>query len=241
LISNIFTLIIPANLDCHPVVPFEETIDKLVPLDLTAANTQLTAAMVADTRLFTGYINKTLAEADARYGIGGYNEHRTVYSRSTVFDSIDAGEEPRRLHLGTDIWGEEGTAIFAPLDGVIHSFAFNEQFGDYGATIILKHEMSGILFHTLYGHLSLLDLEGLHEGKSVERGALIAHFGAPYENGNWPSHLHLQVILDMGGRSGDYPGVCRYSERHFWLNNSPDPDLILNLNRFLPKSGTEHR
>jgi hypothetical protein len=37
----------------------------------------------------------------------------------------------------------------------------------------------------------------------------------------------------MGTKEGDYPGVCKYSEREKWLRNSPDPDLILNLNQFM--------
>ncbi|RYY21827.1 MAG: peptidase M23 [Chitinophagaceae bacterium] len=224
------------NLDCHPVVLFDATTDKIVPLDLTASNTKLDAAIVGDTWLFSQYINNTLAAAGARYGIGGYNEHRTVYSRSTVFDSSDTGEEPRRLHLGTDIWGEAGTPVFAPLDGEVHSFAFNDQFGDYGATIILQHQVAGNIFYTLFGHLSLRDLEGLHAGKFIKAGNQFAHFGSPSENGEWPPHLHLQLILDIGGRAGDYPGVCRYSERSFWLKNSPDPDLILNLNKHVAKA-----
>ena len=80
-----------------------------------------------------------------------------MYARSSLFgsDSIEQ-EEPRRLHLGVDIWGKEGTEIFAPLDGIVHSFAFNDNFGDYGATIILLHQQEGRQFFTLYGHLSLM-------------------------------------------------------------------------------------
>ena len=85
------------------------------------------------------------------YGIGGYNELRTVYGRSNLFDSSD---EPRRLHLGIDIWGKAGTPIMAPIGGMVHSVAFNDNDGDYGATIILAHQLQGISFYGLYGHLS---------------------------------------------------------------------------------------
>jgi hypothetical protein len=33
----------------------------------------------------------------------------------------------------------------------------------------------------------------------------------------------------MEGRKGDYPGVCKYSERKKYLANCPDPDLILGM------------
>jgi hypothetical protein len=85
------------------------------------------------------------------------------------------------------------------------------------------------LFHTLYGHLSLKSITGKQEGQDVEKGSWIASFGDLSENGNWPPHLHLQVILDMQGWKGDYPGVCKFSEREQYLSNCPDPDLLLQL------------
>jgi hypothetical protein len=39
------------------------------------------------------------------------------------------------------------------------------------------------------------------------------------------------VIIDMEGRKGDYPGVCAPSEKEKYLNNCPDPELLLNLNK----------
>jgi peptidoglycan LD-endopeptidase LytH len=166
------------------------------------------------------------------YGIGGYNEHRTVYSRSRVFDAPTPGEEPRRLHLGVDIWGKPYTPVMAPLDGLVHSFGDNEGFGNYGCTIILTHRLDGFSFHTLYGHLSRNSLKNLQEGVPVEKGDVFAEFGIPVENGQWPPHLHMQVILDLGDWKGDYPGVCKFSEKEKYLLNCPDPDLILQLRRF---------
>jgi very-short-patch-repair endonuclease len=143
------------------------------------------------------------------------------------------GAEPRRLHLGVDIWGPVDTPIYAPLEGAVHSFGFNDAYGDYGATLILQHEVNGLLFHTLYGHLSLKSIQDKQEGQEIEKGAWIASFGDIAENGNWPPHLHFQVILDMQGNKGDYPGVCRFSEREQYLNNCPDPDLILRMNQMI--------
>lgn len=215
----------------QPVVPFDTENDKLLLLDFTKRNTELTAEILNNTDLYTTYINRKLSEAGARYGIGGYGEHRTIYSRSRVFDAAN-GEEPRRLHLGTDIWGAPYTKVMAPLDGIVHSFAFNNNFGDYGATIILTHQLEGFSFHTLYGHLSLNSIKNLQEGQTVKGGDVIADFGIPFENGHWPPHLHFQVIIDMQGYKGDYPGVCRYSEREQYLQNCPDPEIFLQLNAF---------
>ena len=214
----------------HPVVPFNPSEDRLLKLDFTAANTALADAMVKDTDSFSDYISQLISSSHARYGIGGYNEHRTIYSRSEVFNG--SKEEPRRLHLGTDIWGAVNTPVYAPLGGMVHSFAFNEAFGDYGATIILMHQLDGYAFHTLYGHLSLKDIQHLNEGDYISRGVEFAHFGPPEENGNWPPHLHFQIIIDMEYKEGDYPGVCRYSEREYYLSNCPDADLILQMMQY---------
>lgn len=209
----------------YPVFPFEKG-DRLLAMDFTEKNTELTAEILGDTVQFTHYINRKLEEAGARYGIGGYGEHRTIYSRSRVFDDPNGGEA-RRFHLGVDIWGKPYTKVMAPLDGIVHSFAFNDAMGDYGATIILSHQLDGVIFHTLYGHLSLNSLQNLYEGQRIKGGDVFAAFGIPFENGQWPPHLHFQVILDLEGKKGDYPGVCRYSERNAYLENCPDPERLL--------------
>jgi murein DD-endopeptidase MepM/ murein hydrolase activator NlpD len=210
--------------DYHPVVPFEKGRDKLYTFDFTENNADLSPEEIADTDRFAAYINGKLKGNHARYGIGGYGEHRTLYARSKHFDS---GEEPRRLHLGVDIWGPAGTKVMAPLGGVVHSFAFNNNDSDYGATLILTHNLDGVGFHSLYGHLSLNSIKNLFEGKNIGKGEVIAEFGMRFENGNWPPHLHFQLITDMQDWKGDYPGVCRYSERKQWLACCPDPNLIL--------------
>lgn len=209
------------------VVDFNKETDRLLPFDFTLNNQSLPPEDLADTTRFSAWVEKELTKHQCRYGIGGYNEHRILYARSAHFDHE---EEPRRLHLGTDIWGPAGTPVYSPLEGRVHSFNFNNNFGDYGATIILEHNLEGNLLHTLFGHLDLASLQGLEPGKYIERGQQIARFGVPSENGFWPPHLHLQLICDMQGYSGDYPGVCRFSQREEYLNNCPDPDLILQYN-----------
>jgi len=110
---------------------------------------------------------------------------------------------------------------------VVHSFKFNDHFGDYGATIILKYDFEGLVVYGLYGHLSLASLKGLQEGQVIAAGTAFASFGIPEENGYWPPHLHFQLMFSMRGLKGDYPGVCKFSERLTYLANSPDPNLVL--------------
>jgi very-short-patch-repair endonuclease len=148
---------------------------------------------------------------------------------NNILSSPTGGQGARRLHLGIDIWGKPYTKVMAPLDGIVHSFAFNNAYGDYGATIILTHNLEGLVFHTLYGHLSLNSLKNLSEGERIQKGDVFCEFGIPFENGQWPPHLHFQIIKNMQGMKGDYPGVCRLSEREVYLQNCPNADLILGM------------
>lgn len=164
-----------------------------------------------------------LAQFENQVCFGGYLEKRNIYRDSAGF--MDA--EPRDIHLGIDIWLPAGTAVLAPLDGFVHSFANNPAYKDYGPTLILQHEVQGRAFHTLYGHLSLADLPQWKKGARVAAGGLIGHIGGRDENGGWPSHLHFQQILDMQGLEGDYPGVCAASQLDAYRNNCPDPRWML--------------
>ncbi len=233
MISELESVLIKSRADFHPVVNFNAAKEKLFHFDFTDNNKVLGASEIADTKLFAAYIDRTLKANDATFGIGGYKENRTLYRRSELF----AGEESRSLHLGVDIWGPAGTPVYAALGGRVHSFAYNDNFGDYGATIILLHQLDGVAFHTLYGHLSLADLAKHQEGQYIARGEVVGHFGAPAENGNWPPHLHFQIIQNIYSNKGDYPGVCKLSESEKYLSNCPDADLILNMMKFLQLAG----
>jgi murein DD-endopeptidase MepM/ murein hydrolase activator NlpD len=209
----------------HQIIPFPIN-PKLILLDLSAKNQALTRYpdIVGDTVRFSAYVESLVKDAAA--GVGGYGEDRIVYRRSSHFT---AGAEPRSIHLGVDIWMPSGTPVFAPLAGRVHSFRDNEGFGDYGPTIILEHELEGTTFYTLYGHLSRKSLAGLQEGQPIAGGEQIGEIGPYPENGDWPPHLHLQVIADLLGMKGDFPGVASPSQRDYYLQLCPDPNLVLQF------------
>lgn len=238
--NKLYELLKTHKRDFQQVVKFDSEYQKLIQFDFTENNIELEGINLQDTEEFSQYIFDKLKIQNAKFGFGGYNELRSLYNRSGLFnnnllDKIEsqAPEEPRRLHIGVDIWGDEGTEVFAPLDGMVHSFAFNNRFGDYGATLILLHQLEGFSFYTLYGHISLQDIENIEEGSNIKNRQKLAHFGNPEENGHWPPHLHFQIIKDIAPYKGDYPGVCKFSEREKFLQNSPDPDLILNMRKFI--------
>lgn len=209
------------------VVDFDAATDKLYPLNLTAHNQQLTAAILSDVSQFSRWMTQQLSANNCRYGIGGYMELRTIYDNREQFATD--GQERRNMHLGVDIWGNAGTPVYAPLPGRIHSFQNNDHFGDYGPTIILEHDLDGLMLYSLYGHLSSKNLDALSVGQPVTGGQLIATLGDMHENGSWPPHLHFQLMLDMQGYRGDFPGACKPSEQKKYLEIIPDPGVVLGV------------
>jgi peptidoglycan LD-endopeptidase LytH len=195
-------------------------------LNFTASNRDLTAELLQDTDAFAEYVSTSIKRSQAKFGIGGYGEDRVLYQRSPLFDG---SAENRTIHLGVDIWGPALTPIHAPLGGILHSTGYNNAFGDYGATIIMQHQIHENIFYTLYGHLSLKSITGMSVGRYVASGETFAEFGIPEENGHWPPHLHFQIIEDIGSYIGDYPGVSTKQDAAYYLGNCPDANLMINL------------
>ncbi len=197
------------------------------PIDLSVSNHALKGIDLADPDACQEYIDHVLAKNRATVAYGGYLEQRNLYSGNANFESQE--EEGRDIHLGIDFWANAGTRVVVPLKGEVHSFQNNAVQGDYGPTIILKHTLNGIVFHSLYGHLSLESLDGLHKGKEFKKGEVLASLGTPEVNVHYAPHLHFQLILDLQGKKGDYPGVCRASELSFYTQNCPDPGVLFSL------------
>lgn len=213
------------DMDFFPVMGEMLTSENTLQLDFTAANQALDAVNLSDTAEFDRFVFAQLKSAGKKYGIGGYLENRAIYRRSEVFATESA--DFRNIHLGVDIWTEAGAGIFAPLAGKVHSFQDNAGFGNYGPTIILEHELEGKTLFSLYGHLFRKDLEKLLVGQEFQAGELLCHVGPFPENGDWPPHLHFQLMWDLGGNWGDYPGVTAERDLEFYRENCPDPNLIL--------------
>ena len=181
----------------------------------------------------TARLHARIADAGAEVAIGGYNCARLSYGTEQFRVAENNRHESRTVHLGLDVFLDAGSPVRAPFDGEVHSFANNAARFDYGPCIILKHavkDASGdLVFHTLYGHLSPDSLNGLSRGQTVKKGDIIGRLGGTDVNGGWPPHLHLQIITDMLGMQGDFPGACSPSQRPVWLSLSPDPNLIAGI------------
>ncbi len=198
-----------------------------VSIDLSTLNKDLKNFDTTNAAAFENFIENYLIKNDSKVAYGGYNEIRTIYKRSAVFKN-DFSEE-RNIHIGLDLWIKAGTNVLAALDGKIHSFQNNKSLGDYGPTIILEHEVENVKFYTLYGHLSEESLVDLYIGKSFTKAQKLATLGNFPINGDYAPHLHFQIIKNIENFSGDYPGVCSKNDLEFYLDNCPNPNLLLKI------------
>ena len=226
------------NTDIHPILG--QQITDFTVFDLSVGSTEIgNLPDIQHTPTFTRMLFDRLNQT--KIGIGRYNEPRLLYFGDT-FESTET--ERRTIHIGIDLFQTAGTPIYAPLDGTIYSVHDNAGYKDYGPTIILEHKTDeNIPFYTLYGHLSRESLKilvgaseahpmgrpELEVGKIINKGDKLAEMGDYPINGDWPPHLHFQIITDMLGMTGDFPGVAPNSQRNVWLSISPDPNIITKI------------
>ncbi|PZX92074.1 peptidase M23 [Flavobacterium aquariorum] len=216
-------------LDLNDIKVIDSTIpySEYTSLDLSASNLELNQLNITDSSQFETYVEHILNKNKAKVAYGGYNEIRNLYKRSTVFNNPNAKE--RNIHIGLDLWIKAETPVLAALDGKVHSFQYNNNLGDYGPTIILEHQLKKHVFYTLYGHLSLESIAFVKDGDSFSKGQQLATLGDNSVNGDYAPHLHFQIIKNIEDNYGDYPGVCNKNKLDYYLENCPDPNLLLKI------------
>ncbi len=213
--------------------------DRFHPLDLSVGSLALgNNGNFQSIPAFDRCIQRMLEDAGAQVGIGGYGEVRPFYTTDAYQVEGNEGAQWRTVHLGVDFWAPAGTPVVSPLDGKVVSVQDNAGERDYGPTIILQHRVSETLsFYSLYGHLNKDCLQQWKTGDTIAKGQEIAQIGPPPENGNWPPHLHFQLMLDLLDTHGDFPGVAYPQEREVWQSICPDPYWLFPhlVNRSNPK------
>lgn len=200
-------------------------------LDLSVGSTFLGAdPRTAKTTALSRAIERELELAGASIGVGRYNEARPIYTSAAFSDSDNPTDERRTIHLGIDLFVAPGAKVHAPLDGIVHTIADNNAPLDYGPLVILGHTTNDDQeFFTLYGHLSRASTAKLSTGQKIAKGQAFAEIGSTDENGNWPPHLHFQIISDLLEMNERFPGVALASERAIWTSICTNPNLLLRI------------
>lgn len=218
------------QLSIENVVVIDESISKndYVGIDISNKNEELKTFDVSSADEWEKYITSYLEKNNAKVAYGGYLEVRNLYDRSSHFKN-QLKHQQRNIHLGIDLWCTKNTKVLAALDGEIHSFKNNDNYGDYGPTIILKHQVKNHIFYSLYGHLSIESIKNIKVGEHFKQGETIGFLGDSSVNGDYAPHLHFQFIKDLEGNFGDYPGVSAKGNLEFYKENCPNPNILLKL------------
>ena len=197
-------------------------------LDLGVGSTLLTGRDTDDTVEFTRRLDEHSRQRGWRVALGRYMEPRAIYTAEAF--AADDGDpmERRTVHLGIDFFAKEGTPVFSPFRARVAGVSNNSARLDYGPTVVLEHESPAGPFWTLFGHLAE-DALDLRTGVELEAGESFASIGPYPVNGDWPPHLHFQIIVDRLGLEGDFPGVATPRQAAVWGSLSPDPNLVLGL------------
>lgn len=199
---------------------------KCLVLDLSSgSHLQGQAINGVDVAQLDKLIRDCMSEAGTEFAFGRFGEPRELYNNENFVD--ERAGEARTIHLGIDVFCAADTPVFAPLDGTVEVVANNDRELDYGPLVILKHVVdSSRPFFTLYGHLSLDTLKRVEPGQKVAAGQQIASVGAPPTNGNWPPHLHMQLIDELLQLGADFPGVATRGQMDYWMQKSPSPAMF---------------
>ena len=94
------------------------------------------------------------------------------------------------LHAGIDFEGPTGTPIMSVADGIVKA-AFPSAGNSLGICAIISHNVNGVKFDTLYGHMSSL---GVGVGQTVSGGQVIGTVGST--GNSTGSHLHYEVHVN---------------------------------------------
>jgi 4-aminobutyrate aminotransferase-like enzyme/Ser/Thr protein kinase RdoA (MazF antagonist) len=174
-------------------------------------------------RPFRQALHDALAEIKGT-AVGRYGEDRSIYD-------ADTGSERRTLHHAIDVYAPAGTPVLAPLPGRIAMIGNDTSIDGFGGIIVLEHEPgTPHRFWTFYGHLAPASLADKDIGATVEQGDAIGVLGVPEENGNWPPHVHMQLMTALCfDRAEAIIGLSLRSQWDLWESIFPNPNGILGL------------
>lgn len=194
------------------------TNNNTINLDLSVDSTEFDFDKINSQKALGKAIFNRIRQEGKTYGIGGYLEKRNLYNKFDNFEKTD-----RIYHIGVDVWTEELAAIHAPYDAVVELSYYHELEGDYGGLIILRHELNGQTIYSLFGHLSESSIRSNSLNKRIKKGEQFAFLGNEKENGNWPIHLHFQLILNNNFPDYNFPGVSAASDLDYFKSICPNP------------------
>ena len=141
-----------------------------------------------------------IRKTSRQFDVGRYDEDRRGMYESSLFAKDNY---QRTVHVGIDIGGPVGTAVYAFEDGIIHSAGYNPELGDYGHVMVIEHILTNhnglSKVYALYGHLSAKSTQGKRPGEKIKRGQTIGYMGNTAENGGWTGLCSILICFTLLG------------------------------------------
>ncbi len=142
-------------------------------------------------------------------------------------------------HMGVDIAGPMGSAIYAAAPGMVDEVNLEGAHG-YGRHVIIQHNG----FKTLYAHLHTVSVK---HGYVVEAGAVIGAMGGdptdsdPIDGASTGPHLHFEVILPGQPQTDFIQTFAGYTVAPFvYLLNHSDQS-VTKIGRVIERDGVRVR
>ncbi len=220
-------IIYPFNLLEENIFPIFNNTAAGLPLyiDLSKNNENVDKICNSKTQVeFNDYMFIELKRKNKKWAVSGYLEDRTTLLKKYP----QMVNENRVYHLGLDITVPLGSELFAPLDAKVVVSEYEEGDGNYGGMVVLEHNVGGLIFYSLYGHLNKTELPSIN--KIIKKGEKFAKIGDFNENGNWFHHTHLQVLTEKGFKEGwIHKGYCSGKDLANIDEYCPNPIFLLKV------------
>ena len=195
-------------------------------IDLSVSTKFIEPSEVGDLEIFQYKIERLQEKFSDKILAGGYLEPRALYTTDRYEKSGNSGNENRTIHIGLDFWLPSKTPVHSIFDGEVVIATNDAGDKEYGGLVVLKHKAKDFNFYTLYGHNSVKSATIHSVGDKIKKGDKISELGNYSENGNWPPHLHFQIMLSMMDFKIDFPGVMYFNQINIWKEICPDPNLF---------------
>ena len=188
---------------------------------------KLSAKDAIDPYKCTGLVEQIHREKNLAWSYGGYLENRSVALQHSYLKETKCW-----LHLGIDINLPIGTPIHAALNGIVYAADSDyPEEGGWGNYIILEHQLAGVKFYSIYGHLSKNCLAD--QDQTISSGEIIGLVGNQEENGFWFPHAHFQFISETEMKRAGNPftldGYGSEKDLFYIKENYPDPLIALPM------------
>ena len=166
-------------------------------LDLSTTSDALPAAGMGDPAP-----SAAVAGAAGLVSIGRWGEARLADAR------LDSMSEPEAVHLGADVFAPAGTAVAAPVAGVVRRLPDGVAIAADGFDLVLDGVRADAA-----------------EGRRVDAGERVGHV-APEPPDGLPPRIHVQLVLAPGLAA---PRRAVPSLADAWQALCPDPSVLLGL------------